>query len=180
MRARGQASIEFVLVLIFMLVIVSAVVLPLGQRMQYAMEDVSSAGFISRGLDRVVSTTNLMSAVPGGTRLTIEVYFPSNTTFVCNPLDNNVGFIFPLHTDVFDAGGQPPVECDETFSTPEYGMRCSKYFVFPPTIDLHCQGNALTGYAVDSGEFGYAQSFIMRSKFVAGNSPPYTLDFNAG
>jgi hypothetical protein len=176
--SRGQASLEFILVLIFMLVIMAAVVVPLGQRAQFALEDVSKTGFVSSALHRAEFTISTMTSIPGGSRQNIDFFLPRGTSFVCNPVDNNVGIIFPLNTDVFDSTGSVPVNCTD-FPSPAFpSMSCTKYVVFPPSADLHCQGETDTSYLIDAGQNGFTQTFTIRGYYSASGSPPYIIDFN--
>ena len=104
--SRGQASLEFILVLIFMLVIMAAVVVPLGQRVQFAMDDVSKVGFADAGLKVIASSISNMTIIPGDSRQIVDIYLPKGSTFFCNNNGKNVGITFPLNPDVFDATGQ--------------------------------------------------------------------------
>lgn len=179
-RSRGQASLEFVLVLIFMLVIMSAIIVPLGQRSQNALDDVSKAGFARSGLSHVEYTISNMLLVPGGSRQIIDVFLPVGATFSCDPVANDVNISFPLNRDVFDITGTAPPECVDNFSpnTPPE-MVCSKAFDFPPYADLHCQGDPANGYLIETGQNGFTQRFNIRAYYVPGPAISYVVDFNA-
>lgn len=174
---RGQASLEFILVLVFMLVIMAAIIVPLGQRSQYALEDVSKAGFVSSAISRIDNTITSMTIIPGSSRQLVDIYLPKGVSFVCNPAgtDNNVGIIFPLNSPVFDSTGNVPPDCVDNSPSP---MLCTKYFVFPSYVDLHCQGDSAQGYRVDTGQVGFSQQFRITGRQT---TPPlsYIIDFNA-
>jgi len=178
--SRGQASLEFVLVLIFMLVIMSAIIVPLGQRSQNALDDVSKAGFASSGLSHVEYTISNMLLVPGGSRQIIDVFLPVGATFSCDPVANLVNITFPLNRDVFDITGTAPPECVDNVSPnipPE--MVCTKAFVFPAYANLHCQGDPSSGYMIETGQNGFTQRFNIHSYYISGSSTSYVVDFNA-
>lgn len=176
--SRGQASLEFILVLIFMLVIMAAVVVPLGQRAQFALEDVSKTGFASSALHRAEFTLSTIASIPGGSRQNIDFFLPRGTSFVCNPVDDEVGIIFPLNTDVFDSTGSVPLNCTDFPSPSIPSMSCTKYVVLPPSVDLHCQGDIDSNYYIDAGQNGFTQTFTIRGYYTASGSPPYIIDFN--
>jgi uncharacterized protein (UPF0333 family) len=178
--SRGQASLEFVLVLIFMLVIMSAVIVPLGQRSQNALEDVSKAGFARSGLSHIEYTISNMLLVPGDSRQIIDIYLPEGTIFSCDPVLNDVNITFPLNRDVFEITGAVPSECVDNIApnTPPE-MVCSKTFDFPSYADLHCQGDPNNGYDVSTGQNGFTQRFNIRSYYVPGPIISYEVDFNA-
>ncbi len=180
MNHSGQASMEFVLVLVFMLVIVAAIVLPLGQTLQYALEDVSVTGHISSGINRIESSVSTMTIIPGNSRQDLDFFLPGNTRVLCNSVDNNVGFYFELKTSVFDASGAVPAGCTENGIGSVPAMSCVKYYVFPPSADLRCQGSATDEFVLESGQTGFSQNFRLGSKYAPGipNVPSYTIDLN--
>ncbi len=178
--SRGQASLEFILVLIFMLVIMAGVVVPLGQRAQFALDDVSKVGFADAGLKLIGSTVNNMLMVPGTSRQIIDVYLPKGSSFFCSNRDKNVGFTIPLNTDVFDVTGQAPLNCDENPSDPSIAMLCSKGFQFPSFTTLQCQGDPDpdASFTISAGQSGFSQGFRIISRYNTGGSI-YLIDFNA-
>lgn len=178
-RGRGQASMEFVLVLIFMLVIVMGILLPLGQRMQFALEDVSKVGFISQGFTRLKSTVNSMVVIPGSSMQLVDFYLPKGVLITCNPVDNNVSATFGLNTDVFEATGQPPAGCNPSPSSGPYSMVCVKEYAFPSTVNLRCQADPVNGFVLEAGASGYSQQFRIAATYSASGTPPYVVDFNA-
>ncbi len=180
---KGQASLEFILVLIFMLVIMGSVVAPLGQRAQFALDDVSKAGFADAGLKVIRSVVGNMTLVPGNSRQLVDVYLPPGSFFACSNKDNNVGIIFPLNSDVFDATGNAPVNCVENPDPllTSSAMLCSKSFIFPPSATLRCQGDPLLlgSFVIQTGQVGFSQHFKLESRYDSSSSPAYIIDFNA-
>lgn len=181
MNARGQASLEFILVLIFMLVIMVAVMVPLGQRVEHAMDDVSKTGFVDAGLKIISSTTGTMINTPGSSRQLIDIYLPKGSSFFCDNSDNNVGITFPLNSDVFDATGNAPVNCIENPSDPAIAMLCSKGVQFPSFVELRCQSNPIptSSFIIDTGQTGFSQKFRILSTYFPGGNPRYIIDFNS-
>ncbi len=179
--SRGQASLEFILVLIFMLVIMAAVVVPLGQRVQFAMDDVSKVGFADAGLKVIASSISNMTIIPGDSRQIVDIYLPKGSTFFCNNNGKNVGITFPLNSDVFDATGQAPADCVENPSDPAIAMLCSKDFVFPSFVELRCQGDAApdASFTLDVGQSGFTQTFRMAGRYFSSGNFRYIIDFNA-
>lgn len=180
---KGQASLEFILVLIFMLVIVSAVVVPLGQRAQFAMDDVSKAGFADAGLKLIGSVVGNITLAPGNSRQVVDIYLPPGSYFNCTNSNRTVEILFPLNSDVYDATGTAPVNCDENppAALTSAAMLCSKSFVFPSSVKLQCQGDPLlTGkFSIQTGQVGFSQHFKIESKYDSAVFPPYSIDFNA-
>lgn len=177
--SRGQASLEFTLVLIFMMVIMAAIIVPLGQRSQNALEDVSSASFARAGLSHIDYTISNMTTIPGGSRQIIDVYLAKGMVFSCDPVANRVSLVFPLHSDVFDASGNVPSGCVDNLPPAVPTMQCTKEFVFPSTSDLHCQGDPSASFSVETGSAGFSQRFNIRSYYKTGAGSLYIIDFNA-
>lgn len=180
---KGQASLEFILVLIFMLVIVSAVVVPLGQRAQFAMDDVSKAGFADAGLKLISVVVENITLAPGNSRQVVDIYLPPGSFFNCTNVSGTLEILFPLNSDVYDATGNVPVNCDEdpdpllTNAT----MLCSKSYVFPLSTTLRCQGDSQPSgtFSIQTGQVGFSQHFKIESKYDSASFPPYVIDFNA-
>lgn len=181
--SRGQASLEFILVLIFMLVIIVAVIVPLGQRIQFAMDDVSKVSFSDAGLNLIQSTLNNLLLSPGTSRQFVDVYLPKGSFLACDNALGSVSITFPLHTDVFDATGAIPADCVDNTNPllPDVAMFCSKSVSFPASAELRCQGDALPAgsFLLETGQSGFSQRFRMFSRYSPGATPPYVVDFNA-
>lgn len=181
--SRGQASLEFILVLIFMLVIIVAVIVPLGQRIQFAMEDVSKVSFSDAGLNLIQSTLNNLLLSPGTSRQFVDVYLPKGSSLACDNLTGSINITFPLNTDVFDATGSIPLDCSDNTDPfkPTVAMFCSKSVSFPASAELRCQGDALStgGFLLETGQAGFSQRFRMFARYFPGGTPLYVVDFNA-
>jgi len=179
-RSRGQASLEFILVLIFMLVIVGAVIVPMGQRAQSALQDVSTAGFADAGLSRLDTVFRAISSTPGPVRQTPEIFIPAGVGLLCDRSSRQVSIIFPLRRSVFDATGNVPSSCIETSSliTP---MSCTKSLTLPAYVDLRCQGSAdpSASFLLESGQRGFTQRFRVVARYFPSAPFRYVVDFNA-
>lgn len=178
--SRGQASLEFILVLIFMLVIVGAVIVPMGQRAQFALQDVSTVGFADSGLNRLDTVFRAISSTPGAVRQLPEVFIPAGVALACDSSSRQISFIFPLNRSVFDSTGNVPPSCVETplLSTP---MSCTKSLSLPAYVDLRCQGSADPNatFLLESGQRGFTQRFRVFSRYFPSAPIRYVIDFNS-
>ncbi len=177
MNARGQASIEFVLVLVFMLAIIASVILPLGEKARFAMEDVSQVGSVSPGLQQFQSTLTRILSADSNAVQHISIYFPPASTYLCRPGTNPVSppagiqFTFSFHSKIFTAAGDIPPGCVDALE----GMSCAKFIPIPDGIVFRCQGLPSTLQTIEAGESGFLQSFAMGYHNTGASR---VLDFN--
>ncbi|MFH0970913.1 MAG: TadE family protein [Candidatus Diapherotrites archaeon] len=180
MGNRGQASIEFIFVLLFMLVIVMGIIVPLGQKLQHSLDDVGRAGSVAKGVSQFDSAFRMMVGSNSDSRQIVSVFLPKGSTFVCDPVKNDVNITLPLHLNVFNSDGSVPSSCIQLLGSGDFLMECSKKITLPPNTDLHCGGSGIDDYAIETGAVGFAQSFRIGVKYTSTMFPPYVIDVNTG
>ncbi len=185
MNARGQASIEFVLVLLFMLVMLLSIVFPLGQTMQNALTDVRTVGSLSAGLTKIDHTISLFTSISGNNRQVLDLYLPPDTNWLCDPVGNKISVTFMLNNPVYNLDGTVPSMCkdpsDQTANPGLQHMICTKTIDVAP-YDLSCQGDKTKNFGLEVSSSGFAQRFAVGTIY---STPPPTfapifeVDFNA-
>lgn len=170
----GQASIEFILVLLFMLVMVISIVIPLGQTMQNALQDVSTVGSLSSGSSKIQQSISLLTSIPGDSRQVMDIYLPRDTNWLCDPAKNEITITFALNSKVFDLNGSVPANCTDSVTSK---MTCVKRIVVSPH-DLSCQGQAVANFGLEVSGAGFSQRFAIGSKYQSTTST-FSVDFNA-
>jgi hypothetical protein len=180
MFQKGQASIEFVLVLVFMLVLITGIIVPLSQRIQFSLDDVGRAAAVSEGVKQLESTFGLMTGMNGDGKQQLSVFLPKGSVLLCDPAGDDLNITLPLHFSVFNSDGSIPPSCIQNAISTPFAMECQKKVVIPPSSDLHCGGSSTESFVIETGAAGFAQSFWVGVDYLSGPSPLYTIDVNAG
>ena len=163
MHSRGQASIEFVLVLVFMLAIIVSVILPLGEKARFAMEDVAQIGSVSPGLQQFQAGMGRMLSADSNAVQRISIYLPKGSVYTCQPGTNpsspssGIQFTLSFHSKIFTPAGDIPPGCADALD----GMSCVKSISIPSGIIFRCQGLPSTPQTIEAGESGFLQPFVM-------------------
>lgn len=174
----GQASIEFILVLIFMLIVVTGIILPLGQRLQMALDDVSKIGSVSTGLKRLSGNFDAALATNGDSKQFLDFFLPKGTSLTCDPVAKTVSVDVPIHTPVYNLDGTEISEC-QPYNTPpaDPAMICTKTYAVPTSVTFKCQGSLQNSFALEAGAAGFSQRLRVTANY-GGSPPTYTINFS--
>lgn len=178
MSTRGQASIEFVLILLFMLVMTLSIVMPLGQKMQNALDDVQRVGSLSASTSKINQTISLFTSIPGDNRQVLDLYLSPDTNWLCDPVTKKITVTFALNSSVYNSDGFIPSTCkDPLVDTSVSKMTCVK------TIDLSshtlsCQASTTQDFGLEVGTAGFSQRFAVATEYDS-TSKTYTVNFDA-
>jgi uncharacterized protein (UPF0333 family) len=183
MDARGQASFEFILVLMFVLTIVIVLIVPLGQTTQQAMEDVFRASTVASNLRSVDNAISLARIQGAASQQTFSLYLPKDSNVDCHISTGandpaQVRFAIQFSKKVFDAGGSVPAGCID-LGAASTQMTCTKSVRIPSNFIFTCQG-AAQDYSINAADRGYAQPF--RLNYIPSTVAPFipTIDFSVG
>ncbi len=183
MRSRGQASIEFIFVMVFMFVIIAGIILPLSQSFQSSLTDVGRAGSVSSGVKQVEYTLRLLSGTNAKGKQVVGIFLPRDTSFLCDPSLDDVNISLPLALSVFNTDGSVPPSCVLQEESSPYAMICEKSVPIPSSVDITCGGSSVDSFVIETGGVGFTQSFTFQAEYTPSALPPslpYVIDIRPG
>lgn len=180
MSSRGQASIEFIFVLVFMFVIIVGVILPLSQTFQSSMDDVGRAGSLSGSVKQVEYSLRLLTNTHASGKQSVGVFIPRDSNFSCDPVADELMMSLPLALPVFNTDGTVPSTCTLITDPTDYAMVCEKLIVIPDSVDLRCGASTSIPFVLETGGAGFTQTFTFESTYDALIDPPYVVDIRTG
>ncbi|MBI5460393.1 hypothetical protein [Methanobacterium sp.] len=86
MENKGQASAEYLLLLVVILIIMASVTIPLVSRSVNATMDVSTSSDTKNAVQSIANAANLIYANGPGAKRTLNIYMPQNMNLI---YDNN-------------------------------------------------------------------------------------------
>lgn len=181
MGSRGQASFEFILVLLFVLTILMVLILPMGQNTQRAMEDVFRASTLSRNMSQLESAFERAQLQGSDSLQPLEWYLPKDSNVLCHFATsasdvNRISFTVLFSKKVFQASGANIPGCvDDPLAL---SMPCTRTIIIPSTIALQCQQSSTTDFFLNAEEKGFYQPFALRYTAPVAPSTTPTLDFS--
>lgn len=178
---RGQASFEFILVLLFVLTILMVLILPMGQSTQRAMEDVFRASTLSRNMSQLESALERAQLQGSDSLQPLEWYLPRDSNVLCHfatsPSDvNRISFTVLFSKKVFQASGINIPGCVDDPNA--LTMPCTRSIILPPQLALQCQQSATTDFFLNAEEKGFNQPFALRYTPPAPPATVATVDFS--
>lgn len=87
MDSRGQASAEYIFLILIFLIVLTAVTIPFAGNAISSSQNVSITSDAQTSLSTIVNAVNVVYANGPGARRTVSVYFPQTATLSC---DNKV------------------------------------------------------------------------------------------
>lgn len=180
MHSRGQASIEFIFVLVFMFVIIVGVILPLSQTFQSSLDDVGRAGSLSGGVKQVEYSLRLLTNTHAPGKQVVGIFIPRDSNFSCDPVADELSMTLPLALPVFNTDGSVPSSCTLLSDSSAYAMVCEKQVAVPSSVDLRCGASTTLPFLIETGGAGFTQSFTFESTYDALAVPPYVVDIRTG
>jgi uncharacterized protein (UPF0333 family) len=91
MENKGQASAEYLLLIVVILIIMAAVTIPLVGTSIEATMDISRSTDTKNAVQNIANAVNLVYANGPGARRTVDIYIPQNGTLTA---DNNLKIIW--------------------------------------------------------------------------------------
>ncbi len=176
--SRGQASIEFVLIISIVLLIMVGIVAPLGNRLIDSLDDVGRTSSVSKASNQLLSAFELMANAPGKGKQILSIFIPAGSQVVCDAPADELTILLPLRSNVFAPDGSVPTGCIQNPSGSAFLMECLKRVPLPSSVDIHCSGLSSEVYAVSSGDTGFTQDFSIGITTDFSASPPFVVDVN--
>ncbi len=81
---RGQASIEFLLIMLVGILYLSTIIVPNVENAESRVKDISALSKLTVSADKLVNSIQFVSLAGDGTRQTIQIAVPENSEFKCN------------------------------------------------------------------------------------------------
>jgi uncharacterized protein (UPF0333 family) len=128
---KGQVAIEFMFIILIVIVYITTVTIPLVKESKTAVEDIDSLSRANNETQKILNAVNEVYLMGEGSRQTINVYIPQNTTIYCE--DKNFSFKTTLTQKPY------PIQCDSG--------TCTKVFDLPKNVLMECNVQTLTGPA---------------------------------
>jgi len=142
MRQRGQAALEFIMLVLIIIIYLTTITWPLVENAKGVAGDVETMVWADAEAKRVVNSITEVAMLGKGTQKTVNLFVPANAEIRC--AEGKVGFMVrlrdQLHTRLgFDAAGNCTQErCCEL-------GRCDKNFFFPANLRVDCEKTLMTG-----------------------------------
>ncbi len=130
-ETNGQIALEFMLLLVFILVFISAVVLPNAEFAGATTQEIERLGQARIATEKIANTANRLQHQSSDAKQTIIVFVPKDSNLLCESgPDGNIGFEVELQS-------APATACESDFDrvAPGSTFICTKRFSIP---DLNC------------------------------------------
>ncbi len=131
MKMKGQVAIEFMFIILIVIVYITTVTMPLVKESKDAVTDVDSIARANNETQKIVNAINDIYLMGEGSRQTVTVYVPENTTIFCE--DKNFSFQTKMALKPY------PIECSSG--------TCIKTFNMPKNVQIECNLQSLSGPA---------------------------------
>ena len=96
---KGQASVEFIIVLALALLFIVAVIQPNALAAQNSVEDTANLAKLNISAEKLANTIQYISLSGEGSKQTIEIIVPTGATLECNqPNNNNIRYAYTMKT----------------------------------------------------------------------------------
>lgn len=155
---KGQASIEFILLMAIMLLFINTAIIANSNAASDAALDVSRLGKARLGAERLVDAINYVGLGAEGTKQTVSIFIPQGATITCIPGTGSSPF-GKISFTVDIKGIAPEVNGCSVNPLSPGNSTCSKSMPVYSTIALSCN-TSITGPSVQNYEIvkgaGYA------------------------
>ncbi|MBI5884730.1 hypothetical protein HZB89_01385 [archaeon] len=105
---KGQASIEFLLIIVIMIVFIQTIVQPAVLASADALEDVRQVGETKAAAQKLVNALDELSLAGDNAVKTIFIFVPGNSVIECSQLDSRIVYAASLKSEA--TACQPPAE----------------------------------------------------------------------
>jgi uncharacterized protein (UPF0333 family) len=128
---KGQVALEFIFLILIVVVYIFTTTKPIIENSQGALEDVENVAKTNREVTKIVSSINKMTFLGSGSKETLVLDIPINSTIICDT--NIIGFISQINL----TGTNPAIGvCSENI--------CDKNYMIN-SIESNCNFNNLIG-----------------------------------
>jgi hypothetical protein len=130
MNKRGQASIEFMFLILISIVYLTTAVMPMAKNVQGIAYDTENISRANGETQKIVNAITNISMQSTGSKETLMVFIPENTVIFCAP--TKISFTATLKEKPF------PAQCNSL------GV-CVKEFTLPSTTQMNCTQAQVAG-----------------------------------
>ncbi len=131
---RGQATIEFIFIILIVIVYIFSVTKPLIENAQGVIEDIENISKTNYATQQIVNTTNKIALLGTNSKETITLFIPNNSKIICQ--EN--GFSYQI--EINKTGNNPTILlCPQNI--------CEKRFEILEGFTINCEED-LFGYGI--------------------------------
>jgi len=160
---KGQASIEFLLILLIAVLYITTIIIPNVENAEDRITDISNFAKLTISAEKLAKSIQYISLAGDGSKQTIQIVVPSNSTFDCVDGGSNtvINISYDTQTNAFYEGGISPT--NKCFIEPVSDtIVCKK--TLDPGVDFSCP-------TIDPG------IYITTIEKDVGESIPIVIDF---
>ncbi|MFA5763763.1 MAG: hypothetical protein WC915_03035 [archaeon] len=126
-KARGQAAIEFIFIILIIMVYIFTTTRPFITNSQGTIDDIQNITRINYEAQKIVDTITQISLLGVGSKNTITIIVPYNTTLFCNQDAKTISF----KTNINTTGQNPPIGLCQN-------NNCEKIFKIRQGVNIDC------------------------------------------
>ena len=123
---KGQISLEFMLLIVFLLVYLSGTMLPAVDLAATTAQEVEGIGQARIATQKIVSTINRLQNQASGARETVTIFVPADANITCDT-SNKIGFEFQLKGNPVSSCASNG-KCTAVFPTQAASLSCGTGF----------------------------------------------------
>ena len=144
MKQRGQAAIEFIMLILIVLIYLLTITRPLILDAKSLTDDVQTIVRADAESKRIANSIMEVAMLGKGTKKTILLFIPKNAELHCSDADNAIGFDMNISAQPYPKINVTDVGICNQDSCCKEG-KCNKDYIFPAEIDLDCQKTLMKG-----------------------------------
>jgi hypothetical protein len=126
---KGQASLEFLFLILIVIVYITTTIIPLTNQATNAVYDMDAIAKANNESQKVLNAMERVSTFGTGTKETLTLLLPAKTIFYC--YDKNISFQTTLLAKPY------PAKC--------MSGTCTKTFTLPSSITAYCSEETIKG-----------------------------------
>jgi len=134
MKTKGQASIEFMFLILISIVYITTVVVPMAKNAQGLVYDTENISRTNSEAQKIVNAITNISMQSAGSRETVTVFIPADSNITCS--SSKISFATTLS---IKERATIPSQCDPITFT------CSKEFMLPSSAQIDCKIPGING-----------------------------------
>jgi uncharacterized protein (UPF0333 family) len=145
LNAKGQVSIEYILILVIMLIYIQIMVQPILETAVESSEEISQLGQVKAATEKLSNAVDFISLSSGNSKQTVGFYLPAHTAINC--LGSSKEFRFSADIKVTHEACQNDRDADD--------LLCTKRIPVVGSSNLSCVGfgNGVRIAAQDVGRY---------------------------
>jgi hypothetical protein len=141
MNQRGQAAIEFIMLILIVIIYLVTITRPLVEDAKSLTEDVQLIVRADSESKKIVNSITEVSILGKGTKKTLQLFVPNEAIITCDETKNailfDLNFQKPLTAPMGDFAGERNTYCEKE--------HCKKTYFFPNEIKLTCTKEHIFG-----------------------------------